>query len=439
MSGCLVVFWLLLYSIYRATHALASGGLRFSFVLKHFVYPHLFPRIRFVGVATRLEGLAILVYLLINLVLVLAGKRTNIGSRAATMSIVNVIPLLCGPRLSLVARLMGVSRYSSLWSHRWFGRTVLVQVLVHTIISLTGSSSFAWTAAKVFGAVVRAARDPKCSILADIPCKASFAFGFIFLTSIGFVRHAIYEWFLNSHMLLSLLIVLAAWRHVPSKTPAWVLIRIAMGLWAGATAIHWLVFAFRNLAWRRPLAAVVATRLSSRDPSDHALVDPLNVLRVDITVPRPWRIEAGQSIFLSIPSLGVFTGLRGHPFMISWWERDENGLKISLLVQSRAGFTAKLGEHPQKVLRAFIDGPYGGQYNFGDYGTVIMLASGIGIAGHMPYIKDLIRAYNSCEARTRRVLLIWHVEDERKCSCRARQRQRANSTRPRKVGAGVAS
>jgi NAD(P)H-flavin reductase len=83
------------------------------------------------------------------------------------------------------------------------------------------------------------------------------------------------------------------------------------------------------------------------------------------------------------------------------------------LVQSRAGFTAKLGKRPHTVLRAFIDGPYGARYGFGEYGTVVMLASGIGIAGHMPYVKDLIRAYNSCEARTRRVLLIWRVDDER--------------------------
>jgi predicted ferric reductase len=44
-----------------------------------------------------------------------------------------------------------------------------------------------------------------------------------------------------------------------------------------------------------------------------------NALRVDIVVPRPWQVRAGQSIFLSIPELGVFSGLRGHPFMISWW------------------------------------------------------------------------------------------------------------------------
>jgi predicted ferric reductase len=414
VSGCLIALWLLLYSIYRVVHTLASGCLRISFFLKHFVYPLLFPRTRFVGTATRFGAGVVLVYLLANIFLVLIGTRANIGNRAATMSVINVIPLLCGPRLSLVAELLGISRRNSLWSHQWLGRTAIAQVLLHTITSLTGSGAFAWTAPNVFGAVVRTCTPSQTELLTDILCKASSAFGFIFLISVGFIRHAIYEWFLNSHTLLSAVVVVAAWRHVPSKTPAWLFLRIGMCLWAGATGIHWLVFAFRNLALGRPLATVVATKLSNTDASDHALVGPSNVLRVDITVPRPWRqVKAGQSIFLYIPSLGLFTGARGHPFMISWWERDEKGLRLSLLVQSRAGFTAALSRRTHTALRAFIDGPYGAPHNFGEYGTVIMFASGIGIAGHMPYIKDLILAYNNCEARTRRVFLVWQVEDER--------------------------
>ena len=410
VSGCLIALWLLLYNIYRAVHALASGCLRISFFLKHFVYPLLFPRTRFVGTATRLGAGTVLVYLLANILLVLIGTRANIGKRAATMSVINVIPLLCGPRLSLVAELLGISRRNSIWSHQWLGRTAIAQVLLHTITSLTGSSAFAWTAPNLFGAVVRTCAPSQTGLLADILCKASSAFGFIFLISVGFVRHAIYEWFLNSHTLLSAVVVVAAWRHVPSKTPAWLFLRIGMGLWAGATGIHWLIFAFRNLALGRPLATVVAAKFS--DASDHALVGPSNVLRVDIAIPRPWwRVKAGQSIFLSIPSLGLFTGVRGHPFVISWWERDERGLRLSVLVQSRAGFTAALSRRTHTVLRAFIDGPYGAPHSFGEYGTVVMLASGIGIAGHMPYIKDLIRGYNSCEVRTRRILVVWEMED----------------------------
>jgi NAD(P)H-flavin reductase len=100
--------------------------------------------------------------------------------------------------------------------------------------------------------------------------------------------------------------------------------------------------------------------------------------------------------------------------MISWWDWSRKGLTISLLVKSRTGFTGELDRHTNKELLAFIDGPYGIQHRFGDYGTVIMLATGIGIAGHIPYIKDLISGYNNCEVRTRRILLVWQISKESK-------------------------
>lgn len=408
---CLLALWLLLYSIYRLVRALSSGCLPVSFILKHFVYPHLFPRLRLVGTATRLGAATVLVYLLVNLFVVLIGAKANIGKRAATMAVINMIPLLCGPRLSLVAELLGISYRNSIWSHQWFGRTAMAQLLLHTITSLTGS--FSWTAPNIFGAVVQVCPPPRPSLLADIPPKASSAFGFLFLISVSFIRQCIYEWFLNAHTLLAAVAVVAAWRHISPATTASLFVRIGMCVWVGATGIHWLAFAFRNLVLGRSLATAVATRLSSTDASDHSLLDPLTVLRVDVTVPRPWHVRPGQSIFLSIPSLGLFKGVRGHPFMISWWKRDENGLRLSLLVQSRGGFTAALGRRSHTVLRALIDGPYGAPHEFGEYGTVVMIASGIGIAGHLPYIKDLIRGYNGCEVRTRRILLVWQVEDAR--------------------------
>jgi predicted ferric reductase len=87
------------------------------------------------------------------------------------------------------------------------------------------------------------------------------------------------------------------------------------------------------------------------------------------------------------------------------------GLTISLLVnlvKSRTGFTRELGRNVNKTLRAFVNGPFGIRHDFGNYGTVIMVATGIGIAG----LKELINGYNSYEVRTRRKLLIWQIQKE---------------------------
>ena len=81
-------------------------------------------------------------------------------------------------------------------------------------------------------------------------------------------------------------------------------------------------------------------------------------------------------------------------------------MRLSVLVQSRAGFTVALSQHMYTVLHTFIDRPYSALYSFREYGTVIMLASGIGIAGHMLYIKDLIRGYNSYKVQTCCILVV---------------------------------
>jgi hypothetical protein len=139
ISGCLIATWLLVSGVYRVLRVLASWC--FGLALKHLVYPHLIPRIPFIGTATRFEGLLSFLYLLANTLLVLIGTSADIGSRAAALSIINVIPLLCGPRLSLVAKLLGISVHTSTWSHQWFGRAAVAQALLHTVTSLTASNS----------------------------------------------------------------------------------------------------------------------------------------------------------------------------------------------------------------------------------------------------------------------------------------------------------
>jgi predicted ferric reductase len=195
-------------------------------------------------------------------------------------------------------------------------------------------------------------------------------------------------------LLLSIVVLIAIWCHTSSRKPANLFLRIGIYLWTIANAAHWVHFAFRNFVFSRPFATAVAMRLSNRVPFSQALVDPSNVFQVDIIVPRPWHVKAGQFIFLSIPRLGIFNRLRGHPFMISWCERGRQGLTISLLVKSRSGFTTELDRHANKKLLMFGDGLYGVCHDFGEYGTMVMFATGIGIAGYLPYIEDLMSGYN---------------------------------------------
>jgi hypothetical protein len=138
ISAYIFIMWLLLRATYRA---ITSKWLLTSlFFLKHIVYPHIFPRIPFVGTATRLEVLLASGYIITNVLLITiirVKSRSDIGTCATIMSIINLIPLLCGPRLSLMIKMLRVSLRTTIGSHQWLGRTVVAEILLHTIISLT--------------------------------------------------------------------------------------------------------------------------------------------------------------------------------------------------------------------------------------------------------------------------------------------------------------
>lgn len=159
--GFLLVTYLFLSGMYQVLRMLLAWCLPLAF--KHLISPRIMTRVPLVGTVTRFEALLAFLYLLANTLLVAIG--TGVARRAATLSIINLLPLLCGPRLSLVARLFGVSLSTMTWSHQWFGRVSLAQALVHTVISLTGSVAFSWTTANVFGVTVGPARSPVAEML----------------------------------------------------------------------------------------------------------------------------------------------------------------------------------------------------------------------------------------------------------------------------------
>ncbi|KAL2048945.1 hypothetical protein ABVK25_010798 [Lepraria finkii] len=101
--------------------------------------------------------------------------------------------------------------------------------------------------------------------------------------------------------------------------------------------------------------------------------------------------------------------------MISWWDNDHEGrgVNIYLLVKPGTGFTQKLLRHAGSfALKAWVDGPYGQIEDIGNYGSVVMFASGIGIAAQVPYIKELLKGFHEYRVRTKSILLVWQLDKE---------------------------
>lgn len=153
-SAAVFLVWLLLRGLYRV---MAAKWLSISFlILKHAVYPHLLPRTSLTGTATRFRIAATTLYLMVNVLFVTIPKatRADMGTRAATMSVINLIPLLCGPRLSMVTELLGISLRTSLASHRWIGRTAIGLAGLHVAIVAKDGERFVRTWSSISGVAV---------------------------------------------------------------------------------------------------------------------------------------------------------------------------------------------------------------------------------------------------------------------------------------------
>ena len=59
-----------------------------------------------------------------------------------------------------------------------------------------------------------------------------------------------------------------------------------------------------------------------------------------------------------------------------------------------------------KGLLALIDRLYSAQYDFREYSTVVIIASGFGITGHILYIKDLITGNLYYTVQTQCIFLV---------------------------------
>ena len=87
-------------------------------------------------------------------------------------------------------------------------------------------------------------------------------------------------------------------------------------------------------------------------------------------------------------------------------------MTLNLLIEAHSGLTDQLYQasvnEDDKFLTLF-SGPHGTTVSMGNFGTVLMFATDIGIAAQLPYLRALIDDYNQCRVRTRRIHLVWQL------------------------------
>ena len=217
------------------------------------------------------------------------------------------------------------------------------------------------------------------------------------------------------------------WRHITKRSAfPGICLYIVPGIFLLTTGLDSVLTLYRNFSLRRGYSRASVNKVRG-------------AIRMEIDVPRSWTIRAGQHINIWFPSVGFRAWSETHPFMIvSWtvssewkasdsdaatlasWSSPDGGLTtIQLLIEPRDGFTRRLLRYAETTpdtdrRLVLFSGPHGVPATMGDYGSVLMVASGFGIAAHLPYIKELLDGFQACKVVTRRVHLVWQLKEQGK-------------------------
>jgi predicted ferric reductase len=342
----------------------------------------------------------------------------HLRNRTGTLSVLNMIPLvvMAGRNNPLISAL-GLSFDTFNLVHRWFGRICAAEALAHTVahmVNAINKGGWASFGASIGGSTV---------ILTGVVAMAAFVV--IMVQAMAVVRHTFYEFFLHFHITLVVASIVALWYHLGESPAQLQYLQGAIGCWAAERAIRIIILVYRN-AGNGGTKAVVESL-------------PGDALRVTLTMSRPWSFRPGQYMFLTVPSIGLWTS---HPFSLAWSDDAlatppstpeaidaEKGLSIrqaeilsvnkttmSAIVRRRDGFTHNLFKKCEAspdgriVIKAWAEGPYGGLARLNSYGTVLLFAGGVGITHQVPFVRELVTGFANGTTAARRVLLVWTIQ-----------------------------
>lgn len=340
----------------------------------------------------------------------------ELRGRGGMLGAVNMIPLfLFAGRNNPLISWLKISFDTYNLFHRWLGRLAVFEVIVHLVSwSVAQMAATGWS-----GLLDRVLHDP---FIAS-GTAGTWAMFFILIFSLSPIRHAFYETFLVTHIILAFIALVGGLIHCLTTT------EIAGGL----PQLPWFIAMFAIWMFDRTARMVrLAYCNCSHRGFTEAVVEamPGECSRVTMHLPRHVEIKAGSHAYIR------FAGIKpweNHPFSIAWVDHhseelplDEKELMIlkrktttsvSFVIGAQTGFTRDLfnraSESPSGAIktRAAMEGPYGGHHELDSYGHCVLVAGATGITHQLSYLKPLIEGFNNGSVATRRITLIWIVRD----------------------------
>jgi predicted ferric reductase len=280
----------------------------------------------------------------------------------------------------------------------------------------------------------------------------------ILVISFGIVQRHFYEIFRKLHLALAAIVVAGVWVHASPRVlsvPQAIYMMTAICVWAVTHIVRFIYILYRNVKYGRPQDAarknnpILGKKLTDRRKRRSLMISRAKTIampdgvQVHVKMAQPWEFRAGQYVYLRLRAASRSTLLQSHPFVLSWWYKNKDGDDIAVfMIKPRKGFTqrvediapkpmegwkalaialAKRGEElvlgsydtaESKELMAIIEGPYGNELNLESYDTVLLFATGIGIAAQLPYIRLLLQQHYTWVGTKRRIALFWEVDSE---------------------------
>ncbi|KAJ5970898.1 uncharacterized protein N7479_000816 [Penicillium vulpinum] len=369
----------------------------------------------------RLEMICLLIYLSLNLIFIIVTvdwwrsdypeKMFQLKYSAGHLAVMNTPGLvLAAGRNNPLVQLLGISFDTFNFMHRWVGRVIAANAVIH-MSAVLASQAYMYGKDYIMYTMWQQ-RLYTCGLLAIL------GFLCIFIQSLSPARHAFYELFLHLHIALAVFSFVALWYHLQHLLQQRVLLGTLI-LWGLDRAGRLGILLWRNLS-SKPTTATVE-------------ILPGSVARVDVAVARAWRFRPGQYMYLYMPCLGLWTS---HPFTVAWSSTSEpfdasekrgSGdslknliggsptTKMSILIKGQDGFTKKLlrkvEDSPEGRIQAMAlaEGPFGGIHSLASYGTLLLIAGGIGITHPMSYLNEVIATFTEQKIATRKVHLVWVI------------------------------
>jgi predicted ferric reductase len=215
------------------------------------------------------------------------------------------------------------------------------------------------------------------------------------LATLGFKRR-FFEFFAFSHAGVAIFATAATWLHLrAARRATWYYVALSLTLYAVLLLLQISTFLVKNLVQQRRGARAYMSLLGKDGVS------------LELHLEKPINARPGQFIYLWM----AISPLQTHPFMVV----SEQDNTLTVLIQSQTGFSRRLKSIAESAdsdaaYLSWIDGPYGDPPDFGDYQSVVLVASGIGVAAHLSVLKELVSGYHEHSVKARSVALYWQVE-----------------------------